>query len=80
MSSSINATTPQLKLLDRFYEIYRTCDLNDAAPLMSKNYVYKSFPKAPGVGDLTKEEHLALFGPMFAKLVKFEVRIKRNST
>ena len=80
MANSLNATTPQLKVVDRFFAAYRTCDLSNAAPMFSKNYVYKPFPKTPGLSDQTREEHMALFGPAFVGLVKFEVRIQRRGT
>ena len=39
--NNLNATTPQLKCVDRFYEAYTTCDINKVAPLLSKNYMYE---------------------------------------
>lgn len=78
MANSLNATTPQLKVVDRFFAAYRTQDLQNVAPILSKNYMYKPFPKVPGLGDMTKEEHLALFGPLFAKPIKHEVRIQHR--
>ena len=76
MVTNLNPNTPQLQVVDRLFAAYRTCDLNNAAPLMSKGYAYKPLHKAPGTADLTWEEHVALFGPMFAKFVKLEVRIE----
>ena len=78
MVNNLNPTTPQLQVVDRLFAAYRTCDLNNAAQVMSKNYTYKPFPKAPGLADQTREEHIELFGPTFAKLVKLEVRIKHK--
>ena len=80
MINNFNATTPQLKVVDRAFQAYRTCDLTNAAPILSKNFVYKPFPKVPDLGDQTKEEHLASLGPKITKLVKLEVRIQRRGT
>ena len=71
----LNAITPQLKVLDQMFEGYNTLDVNNAAPFLSKNYIHMSFPKIADLPDLTKEEHLKVYGPMFAKLVKHDVRI-----
>ena len=78
MSKSINATTPQLKAVDKFYEAYRTGDINNAGPLFSKNYTYKCFPENPAFPDMTKAEHIARIGPIFATLTKVEVRIQHR--
>ena len=75
MINNLNTSTPQLKAVGRFYQAYRTCDLNNIAPILSKDFTYRPFPKLPGLGDWTKEEHLESFGPMLAKLVKLEERI-----
>ena len=78
MVTNLNPTTPQLQVVDRLFAAYRTCDLNNAAPLMSKNFVYKPFPKAPGLADLTWKEQITFSGPTFAKFVKLEVCIKHK--
>ena len=80
MSKSLSATTPQLKAVDRFYEAYRTRDLKNAEPFMSKNFIYKTLPKSAKVPDLAKAEYLEKFGPMFASLAKLEVRIRPRTT
>ena len=74
--NNLDATTPQLKFVGRLYEAYATCDINKVAPLLSKNFMYSSFPKIPELPDQTKEEHITLYGPLFAKLVKLEVRTR----
>ena len=71
----LNATTPQLKVLDQMFEGYNTRDVNNAAPFLSKNYIHMSFPKIADLPDQKKEGHLEMFGPMFAKLDKLDVRI-----
>ena len=71
----IEGTTPQLKLADRLFEAYRTRDINNAVPFLSKNYTYRSFPKIADVPDQTKKDHIEQFGPKFAALEKFDVRV-----
>ena len=78
MSKTMNATTPQLKAVDKFYEAYRTRDVNNAGPLFSKNYTYTTLPKNPAFPDMTKAEHIARIGPIFATLTKIEVRIQHR--
>ena len=78
MVNNLDATTPQLKVVDRLFEAYRTCDINKVTPILSKNYTYKAFPKLPKSGDQTKEEHLAFFGLVFARVVKIEVHIRHR--
>ena len=76
----MNATTPQLKAVDRFFAAYRSCDLKIAEPLMAKNYTFKTLPRSAKVPDLTSAEHIEKFGPMFASLTKIEVRIQHWAT
>jgi hypothetical protein len=80
MSNNLDATTPQLKVVDRFFEAYSTCDLKNAAPILSKNYRYRPFPKGPNLSDSTKEEHLASLGPALARLAKLEVLAQHRGT
>jgi hypothetical protein len=74
------ATTPQLKAVNRLFETYCTCDITKAADLFSKDYTYSSFPKIAELPDQTREEHFKLFAPMFAKLIKVEVRTLHRGT
>ena len=81
MSKAMNATTPQLKTVDKLYEAYRTRDLNNVVPFFSKDYTYKSLPKNPALPDsMTKAEHIASTGPIFARATKVEVCIQHRGT
>ena len=83
MSKSINATTPQLEAVDRFYEAYSTRDLSNAESLYSKNFRYKGLPKTsagPDLSEVTKEEQTERLGPMLASLSKLEVGIQQRGT
>ena len=72
--NNLDATTPQLKLVDQVFEAYRALDPKKCAHLLSKNFRHRSFPKIAEMPDQTKEEHIALFGPMLAMLTKLSVR------
>ena len=78
--SNIDPTTPQLKVVDRLFEAYRTFDTSNAAPFLSKNFAYRSFPETTGLSEKTKEEHLELYQPIFARMSKLEVRIWHRGT
>ena len=79
MSKTMNATTPQLKVVDKFYEAYRTRDINNVGPFFSKNLTYKSLPKNPAFPDsMTKAEHIAMIEPIFASSTKIEVRVQHR--
>lgn len=73
----IDATTPQLELIDRVFQAYSTRDISNVAPFLSKNFVYTTFPKIADMPDQTMKNHIEVFGPMFARMAKLDVRIKR---
>jgi hypothetical protein len=76
----MNVTGPQLKVVARSFKSFRTLDYSDAAPILLTDFTYKTFPRLPGADGQTEEEILALLGPMFAKVVKLEVRTKHPGT
>ena len=76
MTSTINGSTPQLKLVDKLFEAYRTCDLKNTQPLLSNFFTFKTFPKVSDLPDEAKEEHFENYTPRFEPLIKFEVRIR----
>ena len=77
MARNIDATTPQLRVVEKMFEAGRTCDVNSAAPFLSKNYSYKTFPKTADLPDEAKNEHLENYGRKFASLLKVEVRVEQ---
>ena len=77
MVNGLNATTSQLKFVERLIEAYATCDLNNVEPLLSKNFKYQTFPRAAHLPDHTKGDHVEKFGPVFAAMSEIEVRIHR---
>lgn len=76
----IDATTPQLKLVDQMFEAYTTRDMKNVAPFFSKDFAYRSLPKIADLPDQTKEGHVEAFQPLFAGLVKLDVRIHHRVT
>ena len=76
--SYFDTSTPQLKLVDQFFEVYRSRDLNNATPLFSKNFRYRAFPKIADLPDQTGKEHIGSLGPLIASIVKLEVRVQRR--
>jgi hypothetical protein len=69
----MNVTDSQLKVVDWSFKSFRTLDCNDTAPILLKDFTYRTFPKLPGAGGQTEEEKFALFRTIFAKVVKPEV-------
>lgn len=80
MTSRIDATTPQLEVVDKMFEAYTTCDINNAAPFLSKDFTYQTLPKVADLPDETKGEHFEHYGPKFASTTKLEVRIQHQGT
>ena len=72
--NTIDATT-QLKVVKGLADALTSRDLNKAEPILSKNFVLKTFPKWAELPDLTKEEDLQKYGAVLALFAKIEVRI-----
>lgn len=73
--ANIDATTPQLKILKEFAEALISRRLTDAEPILSKDFILKTFPKSPEIPDLGKEEYFKGFGAKLALFAKVEVGI-----
>ena len=71
-----DTTTPQLKVVDRLFAAYRSCDPQNLAPSLSKNYKFQSHPKTSDLHDQTGEEHIESLRLKFAKLTKIDVYIR----
>jgi len=69
---SLDATTPQLKVIDLLFTAYRTRDTNNVARFLSKNFTYRALPETADLPDQTKEQHVEFFGPIFPRLAKLE--------
>ena len=80
MANQINATTLQLKFIAEVFAAWRTLDMSNVEPLLSKNYVQKSFPRSADLPDLTKADLVAKHELFFSSFTKIEVRIKHRET
>ena len=76
----VNFDTPQSKALKKLHDTYASLDLNNVAPLLSKDFQYELFPKTPDVPNQTKESHLEMWGKVFSSFNKLEVRIRHRRT
>ena len=73
--NTIDTTTPQLKVVKGLANALTSRDLNKVEPILSKDFVLKTFPKSVELPDLTKEEYLQKYGAVLALFAKIEVRI-----
>jgi hypothetical protein len=75
---NIDATTPQLEAIKKFFDAYSSLDINNVGPLISKNYKFQTFPKIDDLPDETKGGHFERYGTILSLLSKLEVRIIRH--
>jgi len=74
----VDFNTPQLKVVKRLLDAYCSLDMNNAQPLLSKNYQYLPFPENADLPKQTKEGHLKTWGGILSSATKFEVRIQHR--
>ena len=74
---NFDATTPQSKAAKGLFDALAALDLNKARPVLSKDYLFKSFPKSAELPDLTKEEYIQKYNAILVLLAQVEVRAKR---
>ena len=79
---NINATTPQLKVLQKCIDAYATLDISKIEPVLSKNYIHETFPKSIGLPGETKEEYIKRYikryEEMLSSFTMIEVRIQHR--
>lgn len=71
---TIDPTTPQLKAIKALADAISSRDINNAEPLLSKDWTFRTFPKIPELPDVRKEEYLQKYKAVFAVFAKIEVR------
>jgi len=71
---TIDASTPQLKVVQKWIDAYIALDVGKIDPLFSKGYKHQILPKSIGLGEETKEEYAQRFGRVLPVFSKFEVR------
>ena len=76
--ANIDASTPQLKLINQWIDAYASRDASKIAPLLSKDYKHQTFPESIGEPDETKEGHVQRFGQMGSLITKLDVRLQRQ--
>ena len=74
------APTPQLKVLKAAIDGYLTRDISNAAPLISKDFKFRTFPKDPDHPDDGREEHIKKYGPLFASFTDAKVSTQSRRT
>lgn len=74
--TNINATTPQLQVIRRLANAITSHDVKSAEPLLSKDFTFRTLPKAADLPDLTKEEFLQKYSAVWDLFAKIEVRIQ----
>ena len=72
----IDATTSQMKAIKVMRDCFNSRDLRDLKPLISEDFVFKTFPKTPELADLNKEEYLLMYGTSFSSFAKVEVCVQ----
>ena len=77
---NIEATTPQLKVFQKWIDAFSSLDITEIDPILSKNYIYETFPKSIGLPDETKEEFIKRYKGTLTLFTKIEVRIQHRRT
>jgi hypothetical protein len=77
---NMDASTPQLRVVKKWFDTLTSLDLSKADPLISRNFKYQSFPKTIDVPEQTKDIYIQWFGGIMVSLTKLEVRIQRRRT
>ena len=78
--ANLEATTPQLKVVKRITDAISSRAPRTAESVISKDYMFRTFPKSDELPDLTKEEYLQMYGVALALFANVEVCIKYLGT
>ena len=76
----VNFDTPQLKVVKRMVDAYRSLDLNNLKPVLSKDYRFEAIPEIPDVSIQTQEGYIQMRREVFSLLRKLDVRIRHWRT
>ena len=76
--NGLDATTPQLKLIESYFKAYLTFDMSNVGALITKDFKFRTFPKIAELPDETKEGYLETYQPIFSLLAKVEVCIQHH--
>ena len=70
----VDFNTPRSKVAKKLLDAYATLDINNAEPLLSKDFHYEPVPESPDIPKQTKEVHLKTRMRVLPSLKKLEVR------
>lgn len=76
----LNDNTPQLKAVKKLADACTSGNVEDAEPVLSKDFRFKTFPETAQLPDLTKDKYIQTYGKIFASLAKMEVRTQHGET
>lgn len=74
--ANIDDTTPQLKVVKGLNDALIALNIKDVEPLLSRDFVLRTFPKSAELPDLTKEQYLQKNSAMWALSSKVDVRVQ----
>ena len=72
------ASTPELTAYKAAADAFFARDLDNAGTFLSKDFVFRTFPKHPDHPDEPKEEHIKKRLAMFASLTDMKVGIQHQ--
>ena len=75
MATTIDAKTPQLKVVKTWLDAFIVRDSSNMDAVLSRDFVYQTLPKSIGLPDEAKERHIKRFEEALTMINKFEVRI-----
>ena len=75
--ATVDASTPQLKVVQKWIDAYVSLDINNLNTVFSKDYKHQTLPKSMGIPEETKDEYIKRYGGVLPLFTKFEVRIQQ---
>jgi len=71
----LKASTPQLKVVKKLMDAYLSLNMNDVAPLISKNYQYEALPRCTDFPKQATGSRAGRYKEIFAMVSKVKVCI-----
>ena len=75
MATTIDAKTPQLKVVKAWFDAFIAHDSSKIGAVLSKDFAYQTLPESIGLPEETKEQHIQRYERALTMINKFEVRI-----
>ena len=75
--ATVDASTPQLKVVQKWIDAYVSLDISNLDTVFSKDYKHQTLPKSMGIPEETKDEYTKRYGGVLPLFTKFEVRIQQ---